>query len=616
MSAAANTTPIVTTVTKTANKEKTQKERDKVNIQDFCEEHYEDILPIIMDKVRRDKRKEVHTRLDFAESSEKDARGRLGRTLELRGCGSVYTSDSQLQKLEEDANTQQQAVRVWFDGYLQRIDSYKDLKAAFLAYFMQQKKHVKDPMEIHNIKQKDEETIEEFMEHFKVETGRTKGAPECMKISGFMHGVNNPELMKRLNEHVPKTLEEMMTTNTAFIRGETATASKKKVHTPWKPQDQSKRHNSERRSDFQNQLKDGQGSSKFTPLNKTPKEIFAAESEKFKPPPPMVTPADKRSSNKFCEFHNDIGHSTDECMQLKKKIEELVNEITFPPLSANKGTEGPLVIEAEIGGHAVHRMYVDGGSSMEVLYEHCFNRLWPEIKSQMVLATTSLTGFSGETIWLLGKLRLLVTIGDARLHKSVKIYDSKSSPSPSTASLGYLGSRELKRGKQKLVKARDYAASLLTRLVDLTGHGKKANDAAEKHTRVIILDTNVEEDEEKNGPFHTTAWSLMLHKNAFVLQEPEPLPTKSVEKSLSALQNLEEMRKKSDFRWTPEAEQAFKQLKQHISELPMLVAPRPKEELIMYLSASQGAVGAVLMTERDSIQQPVLFVSRYCFARA
>ncbi|GJW64174.1 reverse transcriptase domain-containing protein [Tanacetum coccineum] len=59
----------------------------------------------------------------------------------------------------------------------------------------------------------------------------------------------------------------------------------------------------------------------------------------------------------------------------------------------------------------------------------------------------------------------------------------------------------------------------------------------------------------------------------------------------------------------PEAEQAFKQLKQHISELPMLVAPKPKEEL-MYLSASHGAIDAVLMTERDTIQTPVYFVSR------
>ncbi|GKG41831.1 hypothetical protein Tco_0473582, partial [Tanacetum coccineum] len=30
------------------------------------------------------------------------------------------------------------------------------------------------------------------------------------------------------------------------------------------------------------------------------------------------------SSNKFCEFHNDKGHNTDECVQLKKHIEELV----------------------------------------------------------------------------------------------------------------------------------------------------------------------------------------------------------------------------------------------------------------------------------------------------
>ncbi|GKA01290.1 reverse transcriptase domain-containing protein [Tanacetum coccineum] len=86
--------------------------------------------------------------------------------------------------------------------------------------------------------------------------------------------------------------------------------------------------------------------------------------------------------------------------------------------------------------------------------------------------------------------------------------------------------------------------------------------------------------------------------------------SKSAEKSLPLFKTLKKCVKTSDFHWTPEAEQAFKQLKQHIAELPMLVAPRPKEELIMYLSTSQGAVGAVLMTERDSIQTLVYFVSR------
>ncbi|GJW30269.1 reverse transcriptase domain-containing protein [Tanacetum coccineum] len=135
------------------------------------------------------------------------------------------------------------AARIWFDELPpESIDGYKGLKAAFLAYFMHQKKYVKDPVEIHNIKQRDGETIKDFMERFKVETGRMKGDPECMRISGFMHGVNNPELTNHLNEHIPKTMKEMMTVTTTFIRGEAAAASKKKGHSPWKSQDQSKRH--------------------------------------------------------------------------------------------------------------------------------------------------------------------------------------------------------------------------------------------------------------------------------------------------------------------------------------------------------------------------------------
>nr|GFB37302.1 hypothetical protein [Tanacetum cinerariifolium] len=70
MSAMANTTPIVTTVAKPATNPRDADATPKVNIQDFCEEYYEDILPIIMDRVRHDKRKEVHARLNFGEGSK------------------------------------------------------------------------------------------------------------------------------------------------------------------------------------------------------------------------------------------------------------------------------------------------------------------------------------------------------------------------------------------------------------------------------------------------------------------------------------------------------------------------------------------------------------------
>nr|GEV36573.1 reverse transcriptase domain-containing protein [Tanacetum cinerariifolium] len=90
-------------------------------------------------------------------------------------------------------------------------------------------------------------------------------------------------------------------------------------------------------------------------------------------------------------------------------------------------------------------------------------------------------------------------------------------------------------------------------------------------------------------------------KTAAVLQLPSPRTIK---------ETLKKCIKKSDFHWTAEAEQAFQQLKQHLSELPLLVAPKPQEELIMYLSATYGVISAVLMTERGTAQTPIYFISR------
>ncbi|GJS65719.1 reverse transcriptase domain-containing protein [Tanacetum coccineum] len=59
-----------------------------------------------------------------------------------------------------------------------------------------------------------------------------------------------------------------------------------------------------------------------------------------------------------------------------------------------------------------------------------------------------------------------------------------------------------------------------------------------------------------------------------------------------------------------EAEAAFRQMKEHIAKLPMLTAPEEQEELIVYLAASKEAVSVVLMTEREARQMPIYFVSR------
>nr|GEY66748.1 reverse transcriptase domain-containing protein [Tanacetum cinerariifolium] len=401
---------------------------------------------------------------------------------------------------------------------------------------------------------------------------------------------------------------------------------------------------------------------------------------------------------------------------------------------------------------------------MEVLYELCFNWLWPEIKSQMVSMTTSLTGFSGETIWPLGQLRLLVSIGGAEHYtKAWMNFMIVKSPSPYNGIIERPGIREIQAVQSTAHEMLKFPANgiiVTIRITILTptecatvaatpkDSAKKA-EARHKNFKVAIhpdfpdqeitiRGTNIdsisekdiplsdrkkgagpearqgnlskdlnkacpqvcyplpeidwkvesicgypfkcfldaykgyhqiqmaEQDEEKTA-FHTSHGVFCYTKMPFglknagatyqrlvdkafdkkngymispegvkpcpdkteaVLQLPSPQTIKEVQslngklaslkrflsklakKSLPLFKTLKKCIKKSDFHWTPEAEQAFKQLKRHLANLPMLVAPKPKEDLIIYLFASYGAISVVLMTEKDTVQTPVYFVSR------
>ncbi|GJU81557.1 hypothetical protein Tco_1283922 [Tanacetum coccineum] len=82
-------------------------------------------------------------------------------------------------------------------------------------------------------------------ERYKDECIHVKACPEILKISGFMNGINNPELIKRLNDRVPQTFDELM-----------------------------------KRTSYR--CPEGRaGNDKYTPLTMTPKEILATERANF-----------------------------------------------------------------------------------------------------------------------------------------------------------------------------------------------------------------------------------------------------------------------------------------------------------------------------------------------
>nr|GEX07144.1 reverse transcriptase domain-containing protein [Tanacetum cinerariifolium] len=134
-------------------------------------------------------------------------------------------------------STLTESARVWFDDLpLESIDSYDNLKKAFLANYLQQKKCIKDPVEIHHIKQREGESTVDFMQRFKFESRRIKGSPECMIISRFMHEITNLELIKRLHDNIPMLVDEMMRATTSSLRKELGASNqaRKKMLSVWK----------------------------------------------------------------------------------------------------------------------------------------------------------------------------------------------------------------------------------------------------------------------------------------------------------------------------------------------------------------------------------------------
>ncbi|GKB40097.1 hypothetical protein Tco_0885039 [Tanacetum coccineum] len=202
--------------------------------------------------------------------------------------------------------------------------------------FRNKKRYTKDPTEIHGVKRRQNEGLQAFMDRFKSESSHIKGVPPVLCISAFMYGHSHLELAKKLNDKIPKTMDEMFERVKAFIRGEVAAGSaemvrpsqgdKGYVRSAWTEGPERARNRGGPREARRNMgvytpypRKDT-----FTPLTKTPKEILAMESVSFPEPQPFIRTPEKQNLNKLCDYHGDKGHNTNDYYQLKKQIEEVV----------------------------------------------------------------------------------------------------------------------------------------------------------------------------------------------------------------------------------------------------------------------------------------------------
>ncbi|XP_071734225.1 uncharacterized protein [Rutidosis leptorrhynchoides] len=84
-------------------------------------------------------------------------------------------------------------------------------------------------------------------------------------------------------------------------------------------------------------------------------------------------------------------------------------------------TDLPVTITATVGCCKVSRIYVDTGSAIDILYEHCFLKLPQEVHDKLKPPLHPVAGFTGETTLPLGRVSIDVTLEENEKRRTVAL---------------------------------------------------------------------------------------------------------------------------------------------------------------------------------------------------
>ncbi|KAK3025205.1 hypothetical protein RJ639_043131 [Escallonia herrerae] len=233
--------------------------------------------------------------------------------------------------------TLRKAAHAWFKSLQPRyIYSFGHLSDLFQKHFVSSRSRRKNSASLLNIVQEKNESLACFLGRFNAATLEIDNLDEFVKYTAFLRGLrptskfafsvnkSPPGNMKALLEKANKYIqaEEYLETHKGR-RGEGKEEQKKRSRelTPpqgGKPTKHSKYDERHPKEPF--------AWENLTPLNAKPSQILheMKENKALKWPDKLKSRPNKRNKDLWCHFHNDHGHTTDNCGSLKRAIEALI----------------------------------------------------------------------------------------------------------------------------------------------------------------------------------------------------------------------------------------------------------------------------------------------------
>ena len=236
------------------------------------------------------------------------------------------------------------------------ISSFRELSIAFVSHFIGAKTYRKPSYHLLTIKQSSQKSLRSYVQRFNAESLKVDIPDEKFAITAFIAGlgVQSKDLMFYISKNPQASMTEVLAKAEKYINGEEALISKKgssSTHKEKSGTDKRQGRSPRRQNDRERSpKKDGERSPKrrgslrdrlgppqperrqhysprrFTPLTTTVSQVLReVQKEQFlRWPSRMKSDPTTRDNTRYCEFHRDYGHHTDDYIQLRKEIEYLI----------------------------------------------------------------------------------------------------------------------------------------------------------------------------------------------------------------------------------------------------------------------------------------------------
>ncbi|KAL0394567.1 UNVERIFIED_CONTAM: hypothetical protein Slati_4422900 [Sesamum latifolium] len=219
----------------------------------------------------------------------------------------------------------------WFNQLpIGTIESFEQLSLRFLHHFAINKRYPKTASYLFTVIQREHESLRDYVQRFSEAVLEVPHVNPELLASIMQQNLRRGRFRESIAGKPPATLDELLVRAEKYIRIEetsdvrTITPSKRRAE---EEGGYSKRHVSDNNQKEQRHMP-SPDVTQYIPLKAPRAEILAvAERQGIVRRPLRMREDPKRMrSSKYCQFHKDRGHSTEDCFHLKDEIEQLIQQ--------------------------------------------------------------------------------------------------------------------------------------------------------------------------------------------------------------------------------------------------------------------------------------------------